>query len=138
MKNWAADLIPGLIGAAVGGAIGYYLYVWGIHQSLKAGVVPGAMVGLGGGLLSARPSRVRGVVCGLAALGLGLFAEWKNFPFVADDGLGYFLGHVHQLQPLTLIMIALGTFVGFRWGGDGFRPGAWRKRQDDEPGLIVV
>jgi hypothetical protein len=123
MKTWMMDTIPGLVGAAIGGVIGYYIYLWGLRQGLVAGVFPGAFVGLGGGLASARPSTTRGVILGVAALGLGLFAEWKNFPFVADESLPYFLAHVHQLKPLTLIMIALGAFLGYRWGSDAFRPG---------------
>ena len=122
MNRTMMDVVPGLLGAAIGGVVGYYAYVWGLGQGLKAGVLPGAFIGLGSGLLSTRPSKLRGAICGVAALGLGLFAEWRNFPFIADEGLGYFLGHVHRLNPLVLIMIGLGAFLGWRWGGDGFRP----------------
>ena len=54
-----------------------------------------------------------GVVAAFAALLLGLYTEWKFAPFKADDSLGYFLLHIHKLKPLTLLMIALGCFVGF-------------------------
>jgi hypothetical protein len=123
MKDWIFNLVPGLIGGVIGGIVGYALYKWGLGHSLKAGVIPGAFVGLGSGLLSARSSQVRGVICGLGALALGIYAEWANAPFRADDSLGYFLAHVHQLNPIVLIMIALGMFLGYRWGGDGFKPG---------------
>jgi hypothetical protein len=122
MRERLMDFIPGLIGAMMGGVFGYFIYKWGLQQGLKAGVVPGALVGLGSGLVSNRPSRTRGVICGIAALGLGIFAEWWNAPFKADESLGYFLSHIFQLQPLVLVMIALGTLLGWRWGGDGFKP----------------
>jgi hypothetical protein len=123
MKDWIFNLVPGLIGAVIGGIVGYALYKWGLSHNLKAGVIPGAFVGLGSGLLSARPSQVRGVICGLGALALGIYAEWANAPFIPDESLGYFLTHVHKLNPIVLIMIILGTFLGYRWGGDGFKPG---------------
>jgi hypothetical protein len=63
------------------------------------------------------------VICGLGALALGIYAEWANAPFIPDESLGYFLTHVHKLNPIVLIMIVLGTFLGYRWGGDGFKPG---------------
>ncbi len=55
----------------MGGVFGYFLYKLGLQQGLKAGVVPGALVGLGSGLLSSRPSQARGMICGLGALALG-------------------------------------------------------------------
>ena len=120
-RDIVMNIVPGLIGAAIGGFVGLVAYDWGIGQNLKAGVVPGAFVGLGAGLLSARPSMIRGAICGLAALGIGLFAEWKNFPFKDDGSFSYFLAHVHQLQPLTILMIVVGTIVGWRWGGGSFK-----------------
>jgi hypothetical protein len=54
------------------------------------------------------------IFCGLAALALGLFAEWRFFPFVEpNDGFGFFLAHFYELKPLTLIMVAVGAFIGF-------------------------
>jgi hypothetical protein len=122
MRERVMDIVPGLIGATIGGVVGFFAYEWGLQQSLKAGVVPGALVGLGSGLLSSRPSRIRGILCGLGALALGLYAEWRFNPFRADGSFGYFLAHVHQLNVLVIIMIVLGTFLGWRWGGDGFKP----------------
>jgi hypothetical protein len=122
MRDWIMKLVPGLIAGAVGGVVGYALYKWGLGQGLQAGVVPGAFIGLGSGLVSDRPSRVRGAICGIAALAVGIYAEWQNFPFNADGSLGYFLAHIHTLKPLVLIMIALGAFLGYRWGGDSFKP----------------
>ena len=116
------DSIPGLIGAAVGGVVGCFALAWGASYSINAGVIAGALVGLGSGLLSARPSRVRGIICAIGALGVGTYAQWASFPFVADNSFGYFLSHFHQQVPLVLIMLALGTYLGYRWGGDALKP----------------
>jgi hypothetical protein len=74
--------------------------------------LPGGLLGLGAGIFKTR-SKAIVVVCGLLALALGFFTEWCYAPFVTDGSLGYFLSHVHQLSPLTLIMIGAGALIGF-------------------------
>ena len=54
----------------------------------------------------------------MLALCLGGFTEWKFAPFVKDGSLSYFVAHVHQLKPVTLIMIAMGGAFGV-WFGMG-------------------
>ena len=54
-----------------------------------------------------------GWISGVLALALGVFTEWRFAPFAADDTLAYFLLHVHQLKPITLIMIVAGALIGF-------------------------
>ena len=58
-------------------------------------------------------SRVVPIVCGVLALAIGLFTEWRFAPLADDNSLKYFLGHVYQLKPITLIMIAAGALLGF-------------------------
>ncbi|NJN05748.1 MAG: hypothetical protein HC814_04365 [Rhodobacteraceae bacterium] len=53
------------------------------------------------------------IITGIAALVLGVLAEWRLAPFKTDSSLGYFLSHLHQLRPLTLIMIGIGAYVCF-------------------------
>jgi hypothetical protein len=67
---------------------------------------------LGAGIFKTR-SKTLPVVCGLLALALGLFTEWRFAPFAADAGLGYSVSHLHRLSALTLIMIGAGTLIGF-------------------------
>lgn len=81
-------------------------------QGLYGLALPGGLPGSGAGVFKTR-SKVVPAVCGLLALALGLFTEWHFAPFVADTGLGYFVSHIHQLRPITLIMIAVGTLIGF-------------------------
>ena len=78
MNGKIIDACLSLIGAAAGGAIGFFAFGWLLRQGYYAMVLPGAMVGIGCGLLSRRDSLVRGILCGLAGLALGLFCEWKH------------------------------------------------------------
>ena len=109
LKNMAI----GLAGAAVGGVIGYFAAVWIVHQGFYAMMIPGALLGWGGGVLVKNRSVPRAAVCGVAALALGLFTDWRVERFTADASLSYYLAHIHQLQPITLLMIAAGGAFGF-------------------------
>ena len=101
------------IGAAVGGAIGYVAFGWLVGQGFYAPAIPGVLLGVGGGLLAKQPSLALAVICGVLAVLLCLFAEWQHFPFMRDDSASYFLSHLTDLKPLTMIMIAVGGFTGF-------------------------
>ena len=96
-----------------GGMLGCFAFLWIARQGFYALVLPGGLTGLGGGLLVTDRSVLRGALCGLLALGAGLLGEWKLAPFIADAGLGYFLVHVHELRPMTLLMIGLGGVLGY-------------------------
>jgi hypothetical protein len=110
-KRWKS-LLPGLSGAAVGGLLGYFAFFWAARHGFYALVLPGGLLGCGAGLLVKDRSMLRATICGLAAAGLGLFTEWRFSPFIKDESLGYFLTHAHQLQPMTLVMIAAGAACG--------------------------
>jgi hypothetical protein len=112
--NWPL----GLAGAVLGGVAGYFVFLWIGRQSFYAPMLPGAAVGLGCGALTRGESRALGIVCGVLAVPLGLFAEWRLRPFAADESLGYFLKNLHDLQSITLIMIALGAALAY-WLGVG-------------------
>jgi hypothetical protein len=99
-------------GAVVGGFLGYLAFSWVKDQGFYALVLPGGLLGLGAGLARNRSVAVA-ILCGLFAIGLGLFTEWYFWPFRIDESLGYFLLHVHHLKPLTLVMVALGGAIGF-------------------------
>lgn len=99
-------------GAMLGGLVGHIAFGWLVHQGFYGLVLPGGLAGLGAGYSSCR-SRWPSVVCGVLALLLGLVTEWRFFPFNADNSFSYFLGHLHQLKPITLLMLAAGTAIGF-------------------------
>lgn len=123
-----ADDLGGAIGALVGGTLGYYTFGLLVRQGFYAMMIPGALLGLGCSLAARDASKARGVACAVAALALGIFAEWRFFPFNADASLGYFLAHLGDLRGLTILMLAAGAGFAYWLGRDGgrgrFGPGA--------------
>src|SRR5271155_4503764 len=103
----------GLIGAIVGSVLGFYTFGWLLEHGFLGLMIPGALLGLGCSLLARHPSIVRGVFCGIAALGLSLFADWKFEPFNADDSLQFYLSHVMDLGPVRVLMIGIGSLIAY-------------------------
>ena len=104
----------GLLGAVAGGCIGYFAFFWLVRQGFYGLLLPAACLGWGAGKCAGRRSTPLAAVCAVAGLALGLFTEWKFAPFAADAGLPYFVTHIHELRPITLILIALGTYLSYR------------------------
>jgi hypothetical protein len=113
-----ASNLLGLVGATAGAILGYYTFRWIYHRGFYGMRVPGAMLGLGCGLLARHPSTPGGVACAAAALGLGLFIEWRFFPFIDDPGFRYFLSNITELNTITLLMIPGGAFFAYLFGKD--------------------
>ncbi len=109
--NLAINTGVALMAGCVGGAIGYFLFMWIARQGFYALALPGSLIGIGAGAVTGRRSVVLAAVCGFAALALGLFTEWRFEPFAADKSLGYFVGHIFSLQPITLLMVGVGVVV---------------------------
>jgi hypothetical protein len=101
-----------LCGAVAGGIVGYFGFFWILNQGYYALILPGGLLGFGAGIAKTRSILVA-VSCGLAATALGLFTEWRSAPFINDGSLGYFIAHVHQLKPVTLVMILVGSLIAF-------------------------
>ena len=104
----------GLLGAVVGGVVGYFAFFWIARQGFYAIILPPGLLGLGAGLAARRRSSLLAAIAAVAGLGLGLFIEWRFAPFIVDQSLRYFLTHLHALRPLTILMIVLGTIVCYR------------------------
>jgi hypothetical protein len=138
MSRILVSNLLGLIGAAVGGVAGFYTFGWLLRQGFYGLVIPGAFLGLGCSLLAKHTSTARGIVCAVAALGLSLYTEWSYWQFIADPSLQYFLLHVKDLRPITLLMIGFGTFIAFWLGRDagyvGSRFGRGAKPRAPGPG----
>jgi len=122
-----ANGVLGLLGAAVGGTLGYFAFFFLARQGLYAMVLPGTLLGLGCGALSGVKSNSLGIVSGLLAVLLGIFTEWRFAPFIDDDGLAYFISHLYDLKSATLVLIGLGGLFAF-WFGRGRDGGVWPRR----------
>ncbi len=107
------SLLLGLGGAVAGGVLGHFAFLWIAQQGFYALALPGALLGVGCGMLAPTRSVPLAAVCGGLALVLGIFSEWRCAPFIKSSGLGYFLSHLSDLRPLTLFMIVLGGVLGF-------------------------
>jgi hypothetical protein len=101
-----------LAGAALGGVLGYFAFFWLRRQGYYGLILPGGLLGVGAAVAQNRSTRLA-AVCGVLATALGLFTEWRYAPFRKDDGLSYFLLHIHELETVTLLMIAAGGAMGF-------------------------
>jgi hypothetical protein len=118
MRNPIVSNVLGLAGAAIGAVAGIVIVYWISRSGFYGMMIPGALLGLGCSMLAQHRSLARGIVCGVAAVLLGLFTEWYCFPFLADDSLKYFVAHLGDLKPLTLLMIGVGGLLGFWMGRD--------------------
>ena len=129
--------VPGLVGACVGGVIGYYVALWISRQGFFAPVIPGAFAGLACGFCSFDHSKIRGILCALIAFAAGIISYWKTFspPFETDGTLLDLVAQCHHLQPLTQILLVLGTFLGFWWGRETTNP--WRYRFASDGGKVT-
>lgn len=125
----------GLLGAGVGGALGYALFEWLSGRGFLAPFLPGVLVGLGSSALARHPSTSRGTACGLVAILIGLFVVWRNIRF---SGLTHgsfldFLTHLHAIPPLYPILVGLGGLIAFWLGRDHFGWGPARRPATDKP-----
>jgi hypothetical protein len=104
----------GVLAAVAGGVLGYFAFFWLTQQRLYALVIPPALVGLAGGFGYRGRSQPFAIGCGLAGLALALVIEWKFAPFIKDGSFPYFLTHLHERKPFTLLSLVLGPIIGYR------------------------
>jgi hypothetical protein len=122
----------GLVGAIIGGVLGFYTFHWLLGHGFYGLAIPGAFLGVGCGLLARHKSIARGILCGIAALILSLYSEWTYLRFAVDNSFSYMVAHFMQKDTVTLIMVALGTLIAFWVGKDGgFR--RWPEVRREQP-----
>ena len=119
MAKLLISYLLGLVGAIVGGVLGFYTFHWLLGHGFYGLAIPGAFLGLGCGLLSRHNSILRGILCGIAALILSLYSEWTYMRFAVDDSFSYMVSHLSDKGPVTSLMIVLGTIIAFWVGKDG-------------------
>ena len=106
--------LPLSVGCAIaGGVLGHFVFLWLARHGFYALLVPGGLVGFGGGVLARTRSIHRGIIRAVLALLAGILAEWRLAPFVADTGFGYFFTHLQNLNAVTVLLIAAGTVCGY-------------------------
>ena len=116
----------GMVGAAIGGALGVLGYNWMLDRGFYALILPGAGLGLGCCLLARHRSWPRGLICGLAGLALGLFTIWQR-SIEPRPGFLEFLSRTTHFSAVTYLMLGLGTIFALWWGRDyQFRGGGRR------------
>ncbi|MBN2326663.1 MAG: hypothetical protein JXR73_05865 [Candidatus Omnitrophica bacterium] len=103
----------GVVGAFFGAAFGYFIFYWLYTQGFYAIALPGVFTGLFARFFLRRKSRSVQSLCGIFAVFVGLYTEWKFFPFVKDDSLFYFAIHLHLLKPVTWIFILIGAILAY-------------------------
>ncbi len=105
----------GLLGAAIGGCVGYFAFFWAARQGFYAIILPPVLLGLTAGYFARCRSTPLAIICAVAGLALGLYTEWRHAPFINDDSLLFFLTNLHQKRPIKLLMLALGVFMCYRF-----------------------
>jgi hypothetical protein len=95
-----------------GSLLGYAGFAQLLAYGIYALALPGGLAGLAAGIPRSRAPIVP-ILCGVLATAAGVFTEHHFAPFHADHSLGYFLRHLVNLQPLTLVSILVGGLIGF-------------------------
>lgn len=114
-SNETKTIAMGLLGAAIGGTLGWFAFAWLYSQGFYALIAPPALLGLGAGVFARRRSQKLGVICGLAGGLLALITEWYFRPFRADSSLPYFVTHLHEKSTLMWVLVLLGVFFSYRF-----------------------
>ena len=123
----AVDIALPLVGAVVGGLVGYWLFFVIIRYGFYAIILPGTLVGIGCSSLSGRYSRALGIVCGVLGLGVGLYTQWRFQWFASDPSFWYFLTHFHLINHVSQVMIVIGAILAY-WFGVGRAGGSWPRQ----------
>lgn len=108
----------GIVGAVIGGAIGFFAFKWLLTQGFYGLALPAALLGLGFSIWARRSMLLGGIFCAIVGLMLMIFCEWNTSPFIKDESLGFFLQNLTELQSVTHVFMAIGTAMAF-WFGRG-------------------
>jgi hypothetical protein len=124
MSRYLLSNVLAVVGALIGGTLGFYTFGWLYDHHYYGPMIPGAFLGLGSGLLARHYSLLRGILCGVSAFLLSLFTEWWFRWSGEDQGLQGFLGN---LSGMTWAMIVGGSLIAFWVSKDAERIGRGRR-----------
>jgi uncharacterized membrane protein YeaQ/YmgE (transglycosylase-associated protein family) len=106
-------LVKGIVGAAIGAAIGYFAFVKLSSINLYAFMLPGALIGLGCGFMAKKNSNLLSGFCFLLAIVVSVLGEWNTLWFSEDESLGYFVQHIHESRGgFALFAVILNGVIG--------------------------
>jgi hypothetical protein len=115
-ENSSLQLVKGIAGAIVGGAIGYGVFVMLSRFGIYAIILPGALIGIAASYGSRMYSLPLGIICAVAALPVSLLAHGHLFRFIQDDSLQYLFLNFYKLPTMELVMMLFGVFAAFYFG----------------------
>ena len=137
MLRYLISNLLGLVGAALGGVAGFYLYRWILSKGLVGGMIPGAFLGLG--MQPARAASVHRPGCGLRHRGArARFLHRLVYERSRRKTFWEYLLDLKSMNQVILLMIALGTVIAFWLGKDAGLAGsvqAQRRPAAPEPDL---
>ncbi len=97
------------LGAIAGALLGAVLSYAAAKAGFYAIILVGVTTGFGATIAARRGGWIVALIATLVALTASLYTEWYLYPFVADDSLNYFIHHLGDLRPFTLIVHAAGA-----------------------------
>ena len=98
----------GIAGAIIGGIIGHFAFDFLLGYGLYAGILPGALVGVGASYLRTTKNTAIGIMAAVLALIVGVYNELDAFTF-GDGTLAFFL---QNPQPAPWLMLGIGAALG--------------------------
>jgi hypothetical protein len=113
------------LGAVIGGSAGVVAYSFTLQNGIHLLAVVGAGLALGAGWLARRRSIAWGAIVAFSAVLLSILVEWLFRPFVVDPSFSYFIGHLPNLPPNSVISLFVVAGLGVYFGrGRNQKPGA--------------
>lgn len=116
MSNFPVkNLLAGLVGAVVGGIVGFFIYQWLFNNGYSGPVVPPACVGLGFGLAARKRHIAFGFISAVLAVGATMFTVWK-IRLVDGTSFTDFLEWYMDKNTFGWVMVAIGIAMAFSFG----------------------